>query len=107
QVLLILVHHIAADGWSLGPLIRDLATAYAARCHGENPGWRPLPVQYADYTLWQHQLLGDQADPDSLFATQLTYWTHTLAGLPEQGLPLTKLPPAANDDVPWPGRGAA
>ncbi|MBV9729130.1 MAG: AMP-binding protein, partial [Pseudonocardiales bacterium] len=84
QVLLILVHHIAGDGWSLGPLSRDLATAYAARCQGQHPGWAPLPVHYVDYTLWQHQLLGDQADPESLFATQLAYWTQALAGLPDQ-----------------------
>ncbi|MGH3693671.1 MAG: amino acid adenylation domain-containing protein [Pseudonocardiaceae bacterium] len=83
QVLLILIHHIAGDGWSMDSLLADLATAYAARCHGQEPGWAPLPAQYADYTLWQHRLLGDHADPDSLFAAQVAYWTDTLAGLPE------------------------
>ncbi|AXN45230.1 Dimodular nonribosomal peptide synthase [Mycobacterium marinum] len=47
----------------------------------------PLPVHYADYTLWHHQLLGDPHDPTSLLATDLAYWQHTLAGLPEH-LPL-------------------
>ncbi|MGH3874561.1 MAG: amino acid adenylation domain-containing protein [Pseudonocardiaceae bacterium] len=84
HVLLIVIHHIAGDDWSMSPLSRDLARAYASRCKDEAPGWAPLPVQYADYTLWQHQLLGDHVDPDSVFARQLAYWAEALAGLPEQ-----------------------
>ncbi|MFE5587408.1 amino acid adenylation domain-containing protein, partial [Kitasatospora sp. NPDC056531] len=84
HVLLLVTHHIAGDGWSLGPLAADLTTAYEARRQGEEPQWAPLPVQYADYTLWQHQLLGDAADRDSLSARQTAYWTRTLADLPEQ-----------------------
>ncbi|MGH3784916.1 MAG: condensation domain-containing protein, partial [Pseudonocardiaceae bacterium] len=84
HVLLLVVHHIAADGWSMSPLSADLARAYQARRQGRAPGWAPLAIQYGDYTLWQHRLLGEQSDPDSLFTAQLGYWTQTLGGLPEQ-----------------------
>jgi nonribosomal peptide synthetase DhbF len=84
HVLLVLLHHIIGDGWSLNPLACDLAFAYTARSKGGIPTWSPLPVQYADYAHWQHELLGSENDPDSLIAKQLDYWIRTLGGLPEQ-----------------------
>src|SRR6201997_37479 len=84
HVLVAVVHHIAADGWSITPLVADLGIAYARRCVGHAPDWAPLAVQYVDYTLWQRALLGDLADADSPIAAQLAYWEQALAGLPER-----------------------
>ncbi len=80
HVLLIVLHHIAGDGWSLGPLARDLAALYRARREGVAAGLSPLPVQYADYTLWQQAALGDENDGTSALARQLSFWTEALAG---------------------------
>ncbi|MFI7101823.1 non-ribosomal peptide synthase/polyketide synthase [Streptomyces sp. NPDC050161] len=92
HTVLILLHHIAADGWSFTPLASDLLTAYSSRAAGEPPQWAPLPVQYADYALWQRALLGDEKDPESLGHQQLDYWTRRLGGLPDVVTPPTDRP---------------
>ena len=84
HVLVAAVHHIAADGWSITPLVADLGVAYASRCAGRAPGWAPLAVQYVDYTLWQRAQLGDLADSHSPIAAQLEFWQDALAGMPER-----------------------
>ncbi|MFD8205021.1 condensation domain-containing protein, partial [Streptomyces sp. NPDC059695] len=87
-VLVLLVHHVATDGWSVGCLLADLDTAYRARTEGRAPGWEPLPVQYADYALWQRDMLGDPEDPESTAYEQLTHWRKALDGIPAE----TRLP---------------
>ncbi|EPH39605.1 putative Dimodular nonribosomal peptide synthase [Streptomyces aurantiacus JA 4570] len=98
HVLMLLMHHIVVDGESFGPLTRDLATAYSARRRGESPRWDELPVQYADYTLWQRRLLGDTDDPESPVADHLAYWRQELDGVPQPTrLPLDRpRPPVAS-----------
>ncbi|WFR73871.1 amino acid adenylation domain-containing protein [Prescottella defluvii] len=94
-VVAMVLHHIAADGSSFGPLARDLMIAYAARAEGAAPAWAPLPVQYADYAVWQHEMLGSESDTNSIAGQQIAYWTRALAGLPDQlDLPADRPRPA-------------
>ncbi|MFH9426468.1 amino acid adenylation domain-containing protein, partial [Streptomyces sp. NPDC017529] len=96
HLLSLTLHHIAADGWSLAPLWRDLSYAYEERRQGRAPAWAPLPAQYADYTLWQRALLGTGGGGGTREAEQLAYWTRKLAGLPEH-VPLPGARPRRTD----------
>ncbi|QNH16239.1 non-ribosomal peptide synthetase [Xanthomonas sp. SS] len=92
-VVLLTVHHIASDGWSNGVLARELVELYGAFRDGRAPALAPLPVQYADYALWQrHRLQGGGMRAD------LDYWRQRLAGIPWlHSLPLDRPRPAQQD----------
>ncbi|MGW2399597.1 amino acid adenylation domain-containing protein [Kitasatospora sp. NPDC001664] len=100
HVLSIAVHHIAGDEWSEGVLLRELDQAYAARLAGTEPGFAPLPLQYADFALWQAELLAASEGPA---AQQGAYWSRQLDALPaELALPTDRPRPTEPS-----GRGGA
>ncbi|MGF0176740.1 amino acid adenylation domain-containing protein [Streptomyces sp. Marseille-Q5077] len=86
HVLVLVVHHIAADGWSVDPLFADLATAFAARVAGDAPDWEPLPVQYADYTNWQQSIFAPEEPAANRHKrdSHVDYWVETLRDMPLQ-----------------------
>ncbi len=83
HVLLMTLHHIIADGWSAGVLIRELAAFYTAYVTGQTAPLPALPIQYADYVIWQQEWLQGE-----VLEQQLAYWKQKLAGAP----PLLELP---------------
>nr|WP_301542280.1 non-ribosomal peptide synthetase [Pyxidicoccus fallax] len=83
HVLRLTAHHIVSDGWSTGVLVRELAALYAAAVTGHPPQLPPLPVQYADYSVWQRDWLRGE-----VLEAQLDYWKQQLGGAP----PVLELP---------------
>ncbi|RKG75337.1 non-ribosomal peptide synthetase, partial [Corallococcus terminator] len=75
HVLVLHLHHIVSDGWSLGVLVREMTALYEAFRHGQTPALPELPVQYADYAVWQRGWL--QAD---VLEAQLGWWKQQLSG---------------------------
>ncbi|MGW5525070.1 non-ribosomal peptide synthase/polyketide synthase, partial [Gordonia sp. NPDC003950] len=101
-LLAVVVHHIAADGESMKPLVVDLVSAYGARAAGAAPVFEPLPVQFADFAIWQHEVLGTPEDPQSVVGRQLEFWRAALTGAPDVvDLPVDRVRPAVAS-----GRGA-
>ncbi|HEX6038685.1 non-ribosomal peptide synthetase, partial [Longimicrobium sp.] len=93
HALLLTMHHIVSDGWSMGVLFEEIAALYGAHVAGREPGLAPLPVQYADYAAWQRRWVeGD------VLRRQGDYWTEALAGAPELlELPTDRPRPAEMD----------
>ncbi|MBV9792202.1 MAG: amino acid adenylation domain-containing protein [Chloroflexi bacterium] len=91
HVLLLALHHIITDGWSMNVLVRELAALYRSFTQPDAPiQLPPLPIQYADYAVWQRQWLSGE-----LLAAELDYWRKQLAGpLPVLSLPLDHPRPA-------------
>ncbi|MFD0635615.1 amino acid adenylation domain-containing protein [Catenulispora yoronensis] len=90
-LLLIAVHHIAADAWSLPILLTDLAAAYRTEHDGETPAFAPLPIQCGDYAVWEAG-----ADARAQADAAVSYWQHTLADPPEPlDLPTDRLRPTS------------
>jgi hypothetical protein len=77
HVLLLTMHHIVSDGWSMGVLVDELGRLYAAFRAGRADPLPPLPIQYADYAAWQRRWVEDE-----VLEAQASYWTKTLAGAP-------------------------
>ncbi|MDI1433382.1 non-ribosomal peptide synthetase [Polyangium sorediatum] len=77
HLLLLTMHHIASDGWSVGVLVHELSTLYGAFAEGRPSPLPELPIQYADFAVWQRRLLGGQ-----FLAAQIAYWKRALAGAP-------------------------
>ncbi|MFZ1910736.1 MAG: amino acid adenylation domain-containing protein, partial [Propionicimonas sp.] len=82
-VLALVTHHIASDGQSQLPLVSDLLAAYVARAAGAAPVFTALEVQFADFAIWQHEVLGSADDPQSVIGRQLQFWRDGLTGLPD------------------------
>jgi non-ribosomal peptide synthetase component F len=89
HVLAAAMHHIVSDGWSLGILEREISALYAAAVAGGKADLPPLPVQYADFALWQRRFLSDDA-----LADLLAHWRERLAGLEALDLPADRPRPA-------------
>ncbi|QDE69016.1 non-ribosomal peptide synthetase [Myxococcus xanthus] len=90
HTLVLVLHHIVSDGWSLGVLVREVGALYAAFLEGRSPGLPELPVQYADYAVWQRQWLSG-----AVLETQLDWWRQQLSGAPPHlELPTDKPRPA-------------
>ena len=83
HVLILVMHHIISDGWSMGILVREMAILYEAFLRGDTSPLPELPIQYADYSVWQRQWLQGE-----VLQQQLSYWKRKLEG----GPPVLELP---------------
>ena len=87
--MLLTVHHIVADGWSMGVFIQELTALYRAFSSGQPSPLTPLPIQYADFGIWQRQWLQGE-----VLESQLAYWKQELSNLPVLQLPTDNAIPA-------------